>query len=734
MGVTDDVCTATAGMIGLERMATPVWQLKKTEAETEIQVLSRQIRQAREQYYNENASDVDDDTFDAWMVRLRAIETRFPDLKSTHSPSDAVGAPAASGFRKVRHESPMLSLENAFNSNDLIEFDHRIQRFLGLTNDRITYVAEPKIDGLAISLLYREGRLVQAATRGGGEVGEDVTANIRTISTIPDHLKDAPATLEVRGEIFMTHAAFKALNRDQREAAEATGTAPQTYANPRNATSGAVRQQDAAITATRQLEFVAHSFGFVSERLASGHFAAIQRLGTMGLPISEHMATLDSINDIIDYHTWLTDKRQTLGYDIDGMTCKVDDLELQARLGSRSAWPRWAIACKFPPETAWARLADIEIQVGRTGALSPVAKVDTVHVGGVDVSSVTLHNEDYIAGISSDGSSIRNGVDIRIGDTVKVYRSGDVIPKISEVDLAKRPPDATRYIFPDTCPSCGASAVRDDGDAVRRCTAVHDCTAQTLGRLKHFVSRQAMNIEGLGGKIIEQFFTKRDADGRPLIRSPLDIYTLESCLRTFDPPLATWPGWGESSAANLFREINDTRKVTFTRLLFALGIRFVGERAAERIAEHFADWPAFLLSLETAMRNPDAGWTEVKGIDGIGDRTSESLLKAFANQEFRAMVIALVAELELTGLATAVRAQTPLTGKTLVFTGTLASMKRAEAKSRAEAMGAKIYGSVSSTVDIVVCGPGSGAKERRARELGLEIMNEEEWLATLNAS
>ncbi|MCY4259330.1 MAG: NAD-dependent DNA ligase LigA [Rhodobacteraceae bacterium] len=629
----------------------------------------------------------------------------------------------------------MLSLDNAFKPEDLIEFDLRTRRFLGLdAAAALSYVAEPKIDGLAISLLYRHGELVRAATRGGGEIGEDVTANIRTIATIPKHLRNAPELMEIRGEIFMTHEAFAALNRDLETAASRGGGVAQTYANPRNAASGAVRQLDPAITATRQLSFVAHSIGAISGRLASGHHAAIRRLGAMGLPISTLCETFQDINAGIAYYKRITAMRAELDFDIDGMTCKVDDLALQERLGSQSAWPRWAIACKFPPETAWTRLLGIEIQIGRTGALSPVAKVETVRVGGVDVSSVTLHNEDYIAGISADGSFIRNGADIRVGDTVEVYRSGDVIPKIGQVDLARRPADARPYVFPSTCPECGSKAIREGDDAVRRCIGVHTCRAQILGRLKHFVSREAMNIEGLGGKIIEQFFTREDTDGVPLIRSPLDIYRLESRLATFDPPLADWPGWGESSEANLFREINAARKVTFARLLFALGIRFAGVRSAERIAEHFGDWATFDRSLEATIATLGHGWTDVMGIDGIGDRTAASLLEAFIDPGFRAMVTALVAEVDFDEEGEGEHRQTPLTGKTIVFTGTLTSMKRAEAKSRAAAMGAKIYSSVSKNVDIVVCGPGSGTKERKARDLDLRIMDEDEWLAILNTA
>ena len=707
--------------------------LNSMQASIEIHDLSVKIRAARKQYYTDDGSDVDDAVYDQWMVRLQELEARFPEHRRASSPSEEIGAPAAGGFRKIRHASPMLSLENAFNSGDLVEFDQRTRRFLGMDEDeRLDYVAEPKIDGLAISLTYSDGSLLHAATRGGGDVGEDVTANIRTISTIPETVSGAPEFMEIRGEVFMAHDNFDRLNRDILADAATSDTTPRTYANPRNAASGAVRQIDPAITAARKLEFAAHSFGNLSRSLAPTHYLSIKCLAEMGIPVNTMIETFDSMDGVIEYYDHLSGMRDRLGFDIDGMACKVNDHATQLRLGSRSTWPRWAIACKFPPEKAWTKLVSIEIQVGRTGVLSPVAKLEPVRVGGVNVSSVTLHNEDYIAGTGSSGEPIRNGIDIRIGDTVEVYRSGDVIPKISNVNLNKRPSDARAYSFPKTCPSCGSPVVREGGDAMRRCIGGQDCDAQLFERLRHFVSQEAMNIEGLGGKSIEQFFKTEDEQGNRLLRYPVDIFTLETRLNASTRPLGEWEGWGKISAANLFREINERRSVDFSRLLFALGIRYIGRRVAERIADHFGSWDNFHEGLSAALESPDMKWGELMGIDGIGDRTAASLLEAFAEPEFHAMVERLVGQLDIVSQSDSTVTRTPLTGKTIVFTGTLETMKRAEAKARAEAMGARIYGAVSKKVDLVVLGKGSGAKEKKARELGLRILAEDEWLEILD--
>ena len=533
-------------------------QLSEEDAAEELKRLAATIAAANTAYHTHDAPEISDADFDALKARNLAIEARFPELKRSDSPSDHVGAAPSEAFAKITHAVRMLSLSNAFDDADVAEFDARIRRYLGLADDApLAFTAEPKIDGLSLSLRYEEGKLVQAATRGDGEVGENVTANALTIDDIPPTVEGAPDVMGIRGEVYMSHADFDALNARQAEAGA------KTFANPRNAAAGSLRQLDAAITRSRPLRFFAYSWGELSEPLADTQMSAIERMAHLGFQTNVRTQLCTGVKEMLDHYRSIEQARATLGYDIDGVVYKVDDLALQGRLGARSTTPRWAIAHKFPAELAWTTLEGIDIQVGRTGALSPVARLTPVTVGGVVVSNATLHNEDYIAGRDSKGNPIRDGKDIRVGDWVQVYRAGDVIPKVADVDMSKRPKEAVPYDFPTVCPECGSLAVREEGDSVRRCTGGLACPAQAVERMKHFVSRAAFDIEGLGSKQVEQFYR----DG--WIAEPADIFTLKERYGQGLQQLKNREGWGEKSANNLFEAIEDKRTIPFARVLFS---------------------------------------------------------------------------------------------------------------------------------------------------------------------
>ncbi|SPH17966.1 DNA ligase [Defluviimonas aquaemixtae] len=703
---------------------TPVAKLDRGTAAAEWARLAEAVARANRAYHTEDAPEISDADYDALKRRLVAIEARFPALAEAGSPTKEVGAAPSETFAKVRHAVRMLSLENAFGENEIADFDDRIRRYLNLSGDApLTYTAEPKIDGLSLSLRYEDGRLVQAATRGDGETGENVTANARTIGDIPKTLDLAPKVLEVRGEVYMSHADFAALN--ERQAA----VGAKTFANPRNAAAGSLRQLDAEITASRPLRFFAYAWGETSEPPAETQFDAIARLATLGFATNPLTWRCDGPDALLAAYREIEEKRATLGYDIDGVVYKVDDLSLQRRLGFRSTTPRWAIAHKFAAELAWTRLEAIDIQVGRTGALSPVARLTPVTVGGVVVSNATLHNEDYIAGRDAKGNPIRDGKDIRIGDWVQVYRAGDVIPKVADVDLAKRPVGTEPYKFPTVCPECGSDAVREPGDAVRRCTGGLICPAQAVEKLKHFVSRGAFDIEGLGAKQVEMF---HGDDALP-VREPADIFTLAA--RDADNPtkLKSRDGFGEKSAANLFQAIEEKRKIPLNRLIFALGIRHVGESAANLLARHYGSWAAFEAAMTAATVGEGAEWGELTDIDGVGDVLAASVVNSFHQEAERASIDRLVAELDVQDGARAPTEGSPVAGKTLVFTGTLEKMTRAEAKARAEAMGAKVASSVSAKTDLVIAGPGAGSKAKQAESLGIEMIDEDAWLRLIGA-
>ena len=698
-------------------MEKAVETLTEAEARAELARLATAIAAANTAYHTLDAPEISDAEYDALKRRNALIEARFPGLKRADSPSDQVGGAVAEGFGKVRHRVRMLSLENAFAAEEVAEFDDRVRRFLGL-DGAVSYTAEPKIDGLSLSLRYEHGLLVQAATRGDGETGENVTENARTIADIPQRLTGAPDVLEVRGEVYMSHADFAALNARQAASGE------KCFANPRNAAAGSLRQLDARITAARPLRFFAYAWGDHSAPLAATQFEAIQRLKDLGFQTNPLTTLCTGPEEMLAQYRRIEAERATLGYDIDGVVYKVNDLGLQARLGFRSSTPRWALAHKFPAELAWTELLGIDIQVGRTGALSPVARLRPVTVGGVVVSNATLHNEDYIAGRDSRGQPIRDGKDIRIGDWVQVYRAGDVIPKIADVDLSRRKDGAQPFVFPSECPECGSPAHREDGDSVRRCTGGLICPAQAVERLKHFVSRGAFDIEGLGAKQIEMFFR----DEILPVKTPADIFTLAS--RDADNPLQKLKnreGFGEVSVAKLFAAIEARRTIPLDRLIYSLGIRHVGEVAAGLLARHYTSWEAF----EAAVTRASPGtpeWEELTAINGVGAVMAQSLVDAFANPAERAAIDALAAQLTIQPVAARGQVDSPIAGLTVVFTGTLERMTRAEAKVRAEALGAKVAGSVSAKTDILVAGPGAGSKAKEAERLGIRIIDEDAWL------
>lgn len=711
-------------------------------------------------YHQNDDPFISDADYDRAKRYLAEIEVRFPELAVDDSPTNRVGAAPDGRFGKIAHRQKMLSLGNAFSPDEVTEFVRGIRSFLNLPDDRpLDFTAEPKIDGLSLSLRYEQGRLVQALTRGDGAVGENVTANAQVIADIPKQLQgsDCPAVLEIRGEVYMAVKDFERLN---------ASASVRTFANPRNAAAGSLRQLDPKITASRPLSFFAYAWGEVSAPLATTQMQAVQRMRDLGFRTNPLMRLCHSTDQMIGVWTLIEQQRAGLGYDIDGVVYKVNDLALQARLGFRSTTPRWALAHKFPAQTAWTRLEAIDIQVGRTGALSPVARLQPLTVGGVVVSNATLHNEDYIAGRDSGGHEIRGGKDIRIGDWVEVYRAGDVIPKVADVDLSRRPVESEPYRFPTICPECGSPAIREEGDSVRRCTGGLICPAQAVEKLRHFVSRSAFDIEGLGAKVVEELFR----DG--WIAEPADIFTLGDRHGAGQmQQLKNREGWGDKSAQALLDAIGKRRRIPLSRLLFALGIRHLGEVAAQDLAQSFVTWqalsdivdaarPAALAhrageeatrrERETAeaegrkprpkaardaamagQQVPEAAqqaWQELVSANGIGPVLALSLSDAFANPGERAAIDRLIAT-PLDILPPEARAtDSAISGMTIVFTGTLERMTRAEAKARAEALGANVAGSVSAKTDILVAGPGAGSKARKAAELGIRVIDEDEWL------
>ncbi len=692
--------------------------MTKSSTAQRIEDLRTRIEAANTAYHTNDDPIISDAEYDSLKLQLLELEAENPDLDSADSPTRKVGAAPAEGFEKIRHELRMMSLANAFEQSDVSDFQDTIRNYLVLKPSApIGMTAEPKIDGLSLALRYEHGRLVSAATRGDGQVGEDVTQNARMISSIPRELKDAPELIEVRGEVYMRHADFAALNARQEEKGE------KLYANPRNAAAGSLRQIDPEKTRDRPLAFFAYSWGVLSERPWKTQMEAVKALAAMGFEVNPFMAEFNDLDGLMAHYDKIMQMRADLGYDIDGVVYKINDLALQDRLGFRSTTPRWAIAHKFPAEMAWTRLEAIDIQVGRTGALSPVARLAPITVGGVVVSNATLHNEDYIAGRDSKGNPIREGRDIRVGDWVRIYRAGDVIPKVADVDLSKRPEGAQPFRFPGSCPRCGSEVLREEGDAVHYCTGGMICPAQSIERLKHVVSRDAFDIVGLGNSLVEILHDKG------WIKEPADIFKLSE-TRGGDGPetVEGLEGMGPRSAAKLFAAIDAKRAQPLDRAIYGCGIHHVGRSVSKLLARHFGSWDAFITAMDRAEIGQGDVWEDLLAIEGIGSVILTALITAFHQEAERAAIDRMADELTIEDAQEVVTTGSAIAGKVMVFTGTLTRMGRSEAKARAEALGAKVSGSVSAKTDILVAGEKAGSKAKKAEDLGVKVISEDEWL------
>jgi DNA ligase, NAD-dependent len=722
--------------------------LSEDEARLELERLAKAIAAADIAYHQKDAPEISDAEYDALKRRNEAIEEAFPELVRADTPTGRVGAAPAEGFSKVRHAVPMLSLAKAYTDEDVADFIERGRRFFQKDEGlELAFTAEPKIDGLSASLRYENGVFVQGATRGDGSVGEDITANLRTIADIPEKLSGSgwPEVIEIRGEVYMTYAEFQAL----KERSAATGG--QDYVNPRNTAAGSLRQKDPSITASRNLKFFAYAWGYTSEDPAPTQYEAVQKFAEWGFKTNPLMVRARSVEELLEHYHRIEEKRSSLGYDIDGVVYKVDQLELQRRWGFVTGEPRWAIAHKFPAERATTTVRDIEIQVGRTGTLAPVARLDPVSVGGVTVVNVTLHNEDYIAGKDSNGLPIREGKDIRVGDTVVIQRAGDVIPQIVDVLVEKRPAEAQPYQMPHSCPVCGSPATREINektgkeDSRRRCTGELICPAQAVESLKHFVSRGALDIEGLGAENIELFFTKG------LIKTPADIFRLKDRRAEVQQALAerreeqarareAATGKARKNVRSveernyegldkLFAAIDARRNPELDRFIFALGIRHIGETTAAVLARTFSTIGE-LRAKGIEAANAGGGLHEVfPSVNGLGDTVWEALRDFFDNPRNVAALDDLLEQVVPNDYVVTISADSVVAGKTVVFTGTLEKMSRSEAKAMAERLGAKVAGSVSAKTDILVAGPGAGSKLKTAQELGVEVITEDEWFA-----
>ncbi|HEV3499291.1 MAG TPA: NAD-dependent DNA ligase LigA [Bradyrhizobium sp.] len=696
--------------------------LTKAEAKVELKRLALEIESHDKRYYQEDAPKISDAEYDALRKRFNALEARFPEFVTSDSPSQKIGAQPSGRFAKVRHAVPMLSLDNAFNDEDVVDFVGRIRRFLRLgDDDTIDFSAEPKIDGLSMSLRYEGGELVTAATRGDGAVGEDVTANIGTLEDVPKKLRgrNVPEICEVRGEVYMTKQAFLALNERQKAAGDTI------FANPRNSAAGSLRQKDPSITASRPLGFFAYAWGQMSGMPADTQSGMIKWFERCGFKTNPLARQCHSVEQLIAFHRGIEEARAKLDYDIDGVVYKVDRIDWQERLGFVSRTPRWAVAHKFPAERAMTVLRDIEIQVGRTGSFTPVGKLEPVGVGGVIVQNVTLHNEDYIKGIGGDGEQLREGRDIRIGDTVIVQRAGDVIPQVVDVVLDKRPKDARPYRFPRKCPCpLHTEVVREEtatGEegARARCTGEFACPYQKIEHLKLFASRRAFDIDGLGEKQIEFFFENG------WVKEPADIFTLEA--RNAKLKLEEIEGYGQTSVRNLFEAIRRRRQIALERFIFALGMRHVGETTALALARGYGSWKAFHDACLRVAEGDEEAIAEMDALDQIGDTVIASIKAYFGESHNRGIVERLTREVTILD-AEKPKSNSAIAGKTVVFTGALEKMTRDEAKAKAERLGAKVSGSVSKKTDYVVAGPGAGSKLTEAKKHGVEVLTEDEWL------
>jgi len=690
--------------------AITVAKLTEKQAAAELKALAAEIAAHDAAYHQDDAPTITDAEYDTLRKRNDAIEKRFPALKRSDSPSKKVGAAPATGFKKVPHTVPMLSLGNAFTDEDVTDFIDGIRRFLRLAPDEnVDVTAEPKIDGASFSVRYENGQLAVAATRGDGSEGEDITANIRTIKDMPDFLMgDVPKVIEIRGEVYMTKSDFQRLNAAQEK------KGGKIFANPRNAAAGSLRQLDPAITADRPLKAFTYGWGEVKGMAWETQWEFLQQLKRWGFPVNPRTKVCKTVDDMLAAYRTLGEDRAGLPYDIDGMVYKVNRIDLQRRLGFVSRAPRWATAHKYSAEQAQTTVENIEVQVGRTGTLTPVARLKPVNVGGVVVSNATLHNEDEIA-----------RKDVRVGDTVVIQRAGDVIPQVVEVLTDKRPKDSKPYKFPAKCPACDSLAVREEGEVARRCTGGLICPAQAVERLKHFVSRDAFDIEGFGEKNIEAFF----ADG--IVKSPADLFTLEK--RGGREKLAEREGWGEKSIDNLFAAIARRRTISLERFIYALGIRQVGQATARLLAHAYGSFDAWRDAVMNANDPESDAYKDLINIEQIGESVAADLVAFFAEKHNRDVLAALSKEITIEDFKRPDTASSPIAGKTVVFTGTLEAMSRGEAKAKAQSLGAKVAGSVSAKTDLVVAGPGAGSKLKDAEKLGVKVISEEDYLKLIGA-
>ena len=685
--------------------------------------LVKSIRLADHAYHTNDAPDLTDAEYDILKLNLNSLEEKIPYFFEQIGYSKSVGSTIAAGFEKVKHSVPMLSLNNGLQEKDIYSFEDSIRKFLGVNEtNEIWFTAEPKIDGLSLSLRYENGVLVRAVTRGDGDFGENVTNNALTIKDIPQLLKTDIKVLEVRGEVYMGRSHFIKLNANQ----EKIGA--KLFANPRNAAAGSLRQLNTKKTKDRNLSFFAYGWGELSELLAQDQFNSIRRLADFGFITNSFTRLCKSTSELLDHYNDIMLARPNLDYDIDGVVYKINNLEYQRRLGFRSTTPRWAIAHKFPAQIAITEILDIEIQVGRTGSLSPVARLKPINIGGVVVSNATLHNKDYIAGIDSKGSKIRDGVDIRVGDMVEVYRAGDVIPKVKNVVITKRKMSSQAYVFPDLCPVCKGVVLEALEDSTVRCTGGMSCSAQAIEKIKHFVSKKAFNIDGFGKKLVENFFLN------DWVQYPSDIFSLES---NYGPnsivKLSDQEGWGPQSASKLFQSISKSRTVSLSRLIYSLGIRHVGEQASALLAKHYISWETFYSEVVKSQNRQSQGWFELELIDGMGEMTASSLVNYFSSEESSWVRSSLVPRIVIKDFSSTVNKISPFLNLTIVFTGSLEKTTRAEAKSKAEEYGAKVTSAVSQKTDILVIGRNAGSKVIKATDLGVRIMSEDEWLMTLES-
>ena len=689
----------------------------KEEMMNKLTALAKEIELARKKYFQEDSPLLTDGEFDSLVARYKKLKKENPDLIPVNDPMIEVGSPPLSAFAKVKHDAPLLSLSNAFNQDDVIRFDESVKRFLGLqSSHELDYMAEPKIDGLSLALKYINGKLFTAATRGDGKIGEDVTRNAITICDIPKTISNAPDVFEVRGEVYILKSDFNKLNEFQRSKNE------KIFANARNAAAGSLRQLNSEVTKNRPLRFFAYSLGTISYNFVPSQEQLMKVLSNFGFTVNADRRSCRGVNQLLQTYKHICNKRESLDYEVDGIVYKVNNFSYQERLGARSNSPRWAIAHKFPPEESFTKVLSIEIQVGRTGTLSPVAKLEPVEIGGVMVSSATLHNEDFIKGFDNAGNRIRDGIDIRVGDLVSVYRAGDVIPKVKSINLAERKTDSKPFIFPNCCPECGGKLTKKQNESVIRCHAGLSCRAQVLERMKHFVSKQGCSIEGLGEKQIISFYDLG------WLSTPVDIFRLKlNHGKNSARPLEKLANWGKKSAENLFDSIDNSRDLGLERFINALGIRYVGEVVSLTLARYYETWPVFHKKMLNIARGKTDDFEELNNIDGIGLKSAEELRIYFESKETEKLVEQLLLEINITRSASR-NVLSPVSGLAVVFTGSLEAMSRSEAKSFAEKMGAKVSNTISSKTSILICGSGAGSKLRKAKEIGIKVLTEDEWI------